>query len=186
MELLIEPYQKAIYEWPQQGEVILAQFDDDGIWVYQSFKTEIALYAVENQRFEGCPVYNETRMTWIKTNFLWMQYRNGWCSKHNQERCLAIKLKRLYFDRLVEAAIKREGNIRFQWDPDHTPEGGNCRRRALQLGIRKKWSRGLATGADVLQIIDITDFIKSQKMNISKEKKHLLMVPIERPYNIHV
>jgi len=33
MELLIEPYQKAIYEWPQQGEVILAQFDDDGIWV---------------------------------------------------------------------------------------------------------------------------------------------------------
>ena len=71
MDLLIEPYEQTNYSWPRQGEVILAQFDEEGVWVYQAFKPEIASYAVANQRFEGCPAYNVNRMTWIKTNFLW-------------------------------------------------------------------------------------------------------------------
>ncbi|MFM7854759.1 MAG: DUF4291 family protein [Flammeovirgaceae bacterium] len=24
------------------------------------------------------------RMTWMKPNFLWMMYRSGWATKHNQ------------------------------------------------------------------------------------------------------
>ena len=47
--------------------------------MYQAFKPEIGQYAVAHQRFTGCPDYNSTRMTWIKTNFLWMMFRCG-CS----------------------------------------------------------------------------------------------------------
>jgi hypothetical protein len=43
--------------------------------VYQAFKPAIGRYAVAHQRFTGCPDYSVTRMTWIKTNFLWMMFR---------------------------------------------------------------------------------------------------------------
>lgn len=42
------------------GKIILAQYDDEYIVVYQAFNSEIANYAVENQKFEGCEAYNET------------------------------------------------------------------------------------------------------------------------------
>jgi hypothetical protein len=48
---------------------------DEAILVYQAFKPEIGKYAVEHQRFTGCPGYSSTRMTWIKPNFLWMMFR---------------------------------------------------------------------------------------------------------------
>jgi hypothetical protein len=47
----------------------------EAILVYQAFKPEIGRYAVANQRFTGCEAYSPTRMTWIKTNFLWMMFR---------------------------------------------------------------------------------------------------------------
>jgi hypothetical protein len=42
------------------------RFDEDSVVVYQAFKKEIAEYAVQNKKFDGCGFYNETRMTWIK------------------------------------------------------------------------------------------------------------------------
>lgn len=36
--------------WPQYGNHILAQYDDESIVVYQAFRTEIADYAVRNQK----------------------------------------------------------------------------------------------------------------------------------------
>ncbi len=50
----------------------------EAILVYQAFKPEIGRYAVANQRFTGCEDYSPTRMTWIKTNFLWMMFRCAW------------------------------------------------------------------------------------------------------------
>ena len=50
------------------------------------------------------PVYSFTRMTWVKTNFLWMMYRSGWGRKRNQERTLAIYLTREGFDTILRGA----------------------------------------------------------------------------------
>lgn len=60
--------------WPSSGRHILAQFDDNNVVVYQAFCPEIADYVVKHGHFGG-PNYNFTRMTWIKTNFMWMMYR---------------------------------------------------------------------------------------------------------------
>ena len=56
--------------WPQSGRHIMAQFDADSIYVYQAYRSAIARFAIEHQRFGGEFSFN--RMSWIKPNFLWM------------------------------------------------------------------------------------------------------------------
>ena len=129
-EWRVESYDYQAREvWPGRGQHILAQFDEHSVVVYQAFRPEIADYAVANQSFAGCPVYNPNRMTWIKTNFLWMMFRSKWASKPKQERILAIFLRRERFDYYLSCARKKgsvrgeQGTVRLQWDPDHFPDG---------------------------------------------------------------
>ncbi len=68
----------------------MAHFDADTINVYQAFSTHIGQYAVMHGSFgEG---FSFSRMSWIKTNFMWMMYRSGWGTKPGQEITLAIRL----------------------------------------------------------------------------------------------
>ncbi|CAF1389617.1 unnamed protein product, partial [Adineta ricciae] len=98
-----ELYVDAQRRWPSRrsrpgGKWILASFDDESVIVYQAYNDDIAKYACENGRFAGCLTYNEKRMTWIKTSFLWMMYRSNWASRPNQQHILAIWLRRSAFD----------------------------------------------------------------------------------------
>lgn len=67
--------------------------------------------SVEHKTFVGCPEYNPVRMTWVKTNFLWMMFRSGWASKPNQERVLAIFVRRERFDYYLTCA-RKNGSVR--------------------------------------------------------------------------
>ena len=53
MTLSLQPYLEQLPHWPQTGQHILAQFDDDSIVVYQAYRASIARYAVEHQKFGG-------------------------------------------------------------------------------------------------------------------------------------
>ena len=101
--------------WPS-GKNVLAQYNDEAILVYQAYNNEIADYAVQNQKFGG-PHWSSTRMTWIKTNFLWMMFRSDWGQKKNQDRVLGIWLKRSSFERYISMANSKEhrGTVRLQW-----------------------------------------------------------------------
>ena len=55
-------------------------------------------------RFGG-PLFSYSRMSWIKTNFLWMMYRSGWGSKVNQEMVLAVRISRNGFDTILSHAL---------------------------------------------------------------------------------
>lgn len=117
--------------WPKTGKHILAQFDQDTVIVYQAFSPKIAKYAVENKRYVslhvcqrpnasgrgstnvvlfispfrfGGPHFSFERMSWIKTNFLWMMYRSGWASKPNQERVLAVRITKQGFETILANA----------------------------------------------------------------------------------
>ena len=46
-QLYVEQERK---EWPSEGKHILAQYDDEGVVVYQAYCPEIAEYAIKNQR----------------------------------------------------------------------------------------------------------------------------------------
>jgi hypothetical protein len=87
-------------------------------------------------------------MSWIKTNFLWMMYRCGWCTKKGQERVLAVRITRDGFNTILaqaltgqqekERGMKQKSSVRLQWDPDHDPTGAPEQRRAIQLGLRNE------------------------------------------------
>lgn len=196
MPLELEPYLDQLTRWPTEGQHILAQFDQSSIIVYQAFRPEIALYAVEHQRFGG--PFSLERMSWIKPNFLWMMYRSGWARKLGQEHVLAVRLKREGFDAILSQAVastyresefgSREewqraiarSEVRLHWDPDHDPRGTKQARRALQLGLRGETLRRYATSW-ILEIEDITAFVHEQ----GSLPDTALLLPREEVYHVH-
>lgn len=208
----LESYAEQKTRWPKIGKHILAYYDDESIIVYQAFNKNIADAAVATQNFntEQCvdSGYSLTRMTWIKTNFLWMMYRSRWASRPNQDRILAIRIKRSGFEKILENAVvvntgkksKGEKNsttsnrsrldrvrvARLQWDPDHTPDGESVAtgRRAIQLGLKNKMSK-MFCEEFILNIYDITDYVIEQREMFVKTKNYnQLQLPLEHVYTI--
>lgn len=182
--------------WPEKGKHIMAQFDSDSIVLYQAYNETVADQLVQHQCFhrtDGC--FSMSRMTWVKTNFLWMMFRSGWATKRNQERILAIRISRQGFDEILNKAVlsshserdssniqkaSKEDEVRLQWDPDHLPSGQKIvERRAIQIGLRAQMLQRFSSEF-TLSITDITEFVRSQYRNVSEQTN--LVVPIERPY----
>ncbi len=130
-----------------------------------------------------------------------MMYRSQWASSSNQQRILAIWLRRSAFDSYLAQAVhsrrtgvpdidekdskdkSHQGLIRLQWDPDHHPHGTSVNgRRAIQLGLKKIES--FLDGRDIIRIVDITPFVQTQYNNavLPKDQLDQLRVPIERIY----
>jgi len=208
-KLIWERYEDQKRLWPQTGRHVVAQFDDESVVVYQAYNSAIAQYAVANKKFSGCSAFSETRMTWIKTNFLWMMFRCGWGRKSGQQGViLAIWVKRDAFQRYLEAAVhsgyneevyeseggyknsvkeaKKSGNgfIRIQWDPDHDPLMVPISvRRAIQLGL--KGVESFVNGDDILQMRDITAEVAEQYEFVGKRRVDPdLLTPREREFPI--
>lgn len=189
-------YLDQIAGWPRTGRHILACFDAESILVYQAYNDAIADFAVKHQRFGG--PFSFTRMSWIKPNFLWMMYRSGWATKENQERILAIRLRRSFFDEILKTVVPSsfnpgryatheewqqavaESEVRLQWDPDHDPLGKPLERRAVQLGLRGRALRRFSDEA-ALSIEDITPFVIEQRENLGDGFTRLMM-PSESVY----
>ncbi|TWU49275.1 DUF4291 domain-containing protein [Rubripirellula reticaptiva] len=190
-------YSEQVLRWPESGRHILAQHDDDTILVYQAYRPAIGLFAAQHGYFGGDFKY--TRMSWIKPNFLWMMYRSDWGRSEGQEVILAIRLRRTFFDSLLQqtvpssftsalysdhdewkAAVGRS-NVRLQWDPDHTPTGHKCERRAIQLGLRGETLEAYGKH-EALEIINVSDFVAEQREHIGSWKSGTLVTPAERVY----
>ncbi|WP_108808487.1 DUF4291 domain-containing protein [Aquimarina spinulae] len=196
MKLQLKKYKEQQKEWPQSGYHIMAQYDDEKIIVYQSYRPEIGNFAVKHQFFGGA--FSLDRMTWIKPNFLWMMYRNGWGTKEGQEVVLAIHIRKEAFESYVKNAVyssfKPElyasyeawqkdvanSNVRLQWDPDHDPYGVKLERRAIQIGLRKKYIKSYAKD-DILEIEDVSDFVSEQYEFVKNKDLENLITPAERP-----
>ncbi len=131
--------------------IIRAVFDEETITVYQAYRSEIAIPAVENQKF--VPPFKMERMTWIKPSFLWMMYRCGWGQKEGQEQVLAIKIKREGWEWALKNAclshfIKdihttqedwketlHKASVRIQWDPEKDIYFNKLDYRSIQVGL---------------------------------------------------
>lgn len=196
MELKLKKYKEQLLDWPEKGYHIMAQYDDDKIIVYQSYRKEIGEFAVKNQYFGGA--FSLERMTWIKPNFLWMMFRNGWGTKEGQESVLAIHLKIDAFKKYLEDAVYssynerlgisrekwqnqvKDSSARLQWDPDHDPFGGKLERRAIQIGLRNDFIKTFAK-EDIILIENISDFVQEQYQFVLNDDLDNLMIPEEKP-----
>lgn len=196
MKIELKKYIEQQEEWPSNGYHVMAQYDADKIIVYQSYREDIGRFAIRNQYFGGN--FSLDRMTWIKPNFLWMMYRNGWGTKEGQEVVLAIHLKRQAFEKYLQHGVYssfnprqgmlyeqwqeavRDSNVRLQWDPDHDPFGAKLERRAIQIGLRKEFIHSFAKD-DILCIEDISDFVAEQYEHVKQHNLDNLWVPTEKP-----
>lgn len=191
MRLPVEAHVVQRDRWPKEGKHVLAQCDDTSVIVYQAYRRSTGRYAAEHGHFGG-PDYSFSRMSWIKPNFLWMMYRSGWGTKEGQEITLALRLRRRFFESLLQTAVpssfdaqryaSRESwqeavarsEVRLQWDPDHSPSGAALERRAIQLGLRGDTLRRMAAGDELLEVIDISEFVASQRGHAQDDNRELL------------
>ena len=195
--LTTEPYTEQVKVWPQQGRHILAQFDADTVVVYQAYNPPIGRYAAEHGTFGGD--FSYARMSWIKTNFLWMMYRSGWGTKADQEVILALRLRRPFFDSLLAAAVPSSWNrdlyltredwsravgrseVRLQFDPDHHPSGAKLDRRAIQLGLRGSVLEAFGR-RELVEVTDLSGLVAEQRAVLAARGVSALVVPRERVY----
>lgn len=197
MTINTEPYLEQLARWPQRGKHILAHFDDDSIIVYQAYGPTIGEFATRNGSFGAGFSYN--RMSWIKPNFLWMMYRSNWGRSEGQQVVLAIRLRRTFFDSLLERAVPSSfdadsfesrdawktaveiSDVRLQWDPDHRPDGSKEERRAIQIGMRGDTLEAYGR-REILEILDMSDFVASQREHARIECYDQIAIPVERVY----
>ncbi|EFA77827.1 hypothetical protein PPL_09325 [Heterostelium album PN500] len=183
--------------------IIRAIYDDTTITLYQAFNSVIGRYAVKNQSFIGCPGFKIDRMTWVKPSFLWMMYRSGWATKHNQECILAIRIKREGFEWALQnsslsqhlsiSAEQREEHreqllsqpVRIQWDPEKDIDLKALPYRSIQIGLS-----GVAVtkylNEWIVSIEDITPKCKTiyQLLATHQREEALRQLPQESIYNI--
>lgn len=195
----LEPYPSYLNRIPQMGKHIIGFQTENEIVVYQAYKPSIAQYAVKNQTLGGTD-FSFKRMSWIKPNFLWMMFRCGWAEKENQERVLAIWLKKQAFEQILNEAVLStfdeetygtreiwqkllsEKEVRVQWDPDHGPKGNKLERKAIQLGLKGETLQFFANEG-IQHIEDITPLVKKQSLYVKQDELDKLWVPAESIYN---
>ena len=183
--------------WPNSGRHLLASYDDETIVVYQAYSPVIGLFAAKQGYFGG--EFSYRRMSWIKPNFLWMMYRSDWGRSLNQEVVLGVRLRRSFFDSILKQAVPSsftsalfateeewksavgQSEVRLQWDPDHAPSGEKLERRAIQLGLRGDMLEAYGK-REIVEIIDISEFVAAQRSNVNRERIGELMTPLERTY----
>ena len=125
-------------------------------------------------------------------------YRSGWGSKPDQEATLALRVSRVFFDRLLAAAVPSSydpamyatraawqnavsgSDVRLQWDPDHRPDGSNVERRALQLGLRGQALEQFGR-RELLAVYDLSEFVAEQRKLLPRAAADL-RTPAERVY----
>jgi Domain of unknown function (DUF4291) len=197
MRLITTSYIEQKTKLPKIGRHIVAQFDKEGVIVYQAYRPSIGNFAATHGYFGGD--FSLTRMSWIKPNFLWMMYRSGWGQKEGQEVVLAVKIKRAAFDTILANAVRSKhnpdlyptekdwkravinSNVRLQWDPDHSPTGGKLERKAIQLGLRGDML-ALYAREWIIWVEDISEFVREQHHNLVDFSQ--LIVPKETIYPV--
>jgi hypothetical protein len=164
---------------------IRARFDDRVIVVYQAYSTAIADPSLVAGRFVA--PFSFERMTWVKPSFAWLMERCGWATKPDQERVLAVHLRREAFDQAVRHAVDGRGSrgapLRLQWDPERDLEGRTLPWRSLQLGIGPAFARAYAEQW-VVRLEDLTSLVTGLRGRRAAGDREALeaSAPAERPY----
>ena len=177
---------------------IHAAHDDEGIFVYQACRAEIATSALAHGTFARG--FKFDRMTWIKPNFGWMLYRAGYGDKPGQEHILKIKISHdgfltclraavlstyqplLYPDREAWRRTLKAGEARVQWDPDRSLALGRLERRAIQIGLRGSLSRRYVEDW-IIGLADVTVLTQAVKAAVANRRAPP-PVPEERIYDV--
>lgn len=180
-------------------KIIFAEYDKEGVYVYQAFSKETVEYAVINQKFgKG---FGLDRITWIKPSLGWTLHRTKNATKSGMEAIARIKIKREAWDEIIENTVEtkydnnvftskyewklslKKSDAIHQWDPDRNLQGIKILRPAIQIGIRGEFIKKYVNNWTI-SIEDITskiqflkeneDLYKLEEYDLSEKAKKLL------------
>jgi Domain of unknown function (DUF4291) len=185
-------------EVSQPERAIIAEYDAEGLFVYQAFKSSIVEEALRQGTFgKG---FNLERMTWIKPSFGWMLYRSEYATAHRQERILKIKLPHQEFLTVLRQAVHtaydrrlhateaewrealKKTEVRYQWDPDRDWRLRNLSRRAIQLGLEGALVRQYVGSIAALE--DVTALAHACRRAAAEGAESPPSYPVEREYPV--
>jgi hypothetical protein len=185
---------------PKQNE-IRADYDGRSIVVYQAYSSQIALPALEAQRF--VPPFSFGRMTWIKPSFLWLMERSNWGQKSGQEHIIAVRIARAGWDKALacgaltsyEAGVHRNiqewqtqfqyAHVHVQWDPERSLRGADVGYNSIQVGISRHLIREFVDEW-IIEIEDLTPRVrKIHSLLVAGKAEHARkLLPTQRPYPV--
>jgi hypothetical protein len=157
LERLTHTYSKKRY--------LLAEYDEQGVYIYQAFNDDIADAALINGRFGFG--FRTDRMTWLKPSLSWLVRRSCAAMSPNQTRVLRIKIPHDVFQSLLKSAGDTQIisvndlllTAKLQWDPDRDYFGDKAGVRAIQIGI--SGSNTERYNNSILSIEDITEKVQA-------------------------
>ena len=181
---------------------IRALYDRDTITVYQAYNQQIAQLAVQQQKFVS--PFSFHRMTWIKPSFLWLMERSHWATKSNQNHILAIRIKRDFWEYLLQQSIHTDptlsahkngehwfesfenAKVHIQWDPERNLKGTKLEQRSIQIGISRFLIQAFNNTA-IHSIQDITPLVNkmAQFRRLGQYKHAEKLLPKQRIYPLN-
>lgn len=179
---------------------IYATYSDQHVTVYQAFGTKIADEILLNGKFGDS--FSLSRVSWIKTSFLWMMHRSDWATKRDQERIFSIQISKEGFDHILSQAVLtkfrskihgtsndwkkqlNETSVLCQMDPDRDIYGNDLQRKAVQLGLKNEI---LVSYVDeyIVGFTEITTEVKNYKMMILNNNFDVNLLPVETKYSVN-
>ncbi len=179
---------------------IRANFDRDTIVMYQAYSDAIAEPAVRNQRFQA--PFSFSRMTWIKPSFFWLMYRSNWGQKPNQNRILAVHIRRSSWEKALSLGVLtspenkihgsgeewnqlfQKAKVHVQWDTERSARGAALNYFSIQVGLSRDIIEEYVNEW-VVNIDDVTPLVhKLNRLRKSGDKNFSKHLPIERPYPV--
>jgi hypothetical protein len=180
---------------------IRADFDRDTIVVYQAYRDAIADAALAAGRF--VPPFSFGRMTWIKPSFLWLMERSNWGRKSDQQRILAVRIRRTGWDKALSEAVLTSfvprvhrtfgewqsqfeaTRVHVQWDPERSIHGKKLEHRSIQIGLSRKLINEYVDDW-IVELSDLTPLV--HKIRRLCDEGHVQrakdLLPSERKYDV--
>ncbi|WP_196886494.1 DUF4291 family protein [Aureivirga sp. CE67] len=180
-------------------KLIYADYDDEGVYLYQAFKPEIVKVAVELQTFgKG---FGLDRITWIKPSFGWILRRSKYATKNRMQAIARIKITHEAFLEILEQSIithwdseiypsedtwKKQldnSDVIHQWDPERDIIGKRLDRQAIQIGIRGEVIKKYVSEY-IISVEDVTPLAHKLGELKKKYSRHFPKLPEEKEYEI--
>lgn len=179
--------------------LVYADFDEEGVYVYQAFKPKTVQIAVELGTFGKGFTFERT--SWIKPSFGWVLRRTKYGTKNRMQGIAKIKMRHQAFEEILDQSIESHWNkalfdqedswskalnksdVIHQWDPERDLVGRRLDRQAIQIGIRGKVIRKYVSD-DILGVEDVSDLAHEIGQIIKKGSEKFPEVPQEKEYPI--
>jgi hypothetical protein len=179
---------------------VRANYDHDTIVMYQAYSDLIADSALKNQKFVTPFSFN--RMTWIKPSFYWLMHRSHWGQKPNQQRILAVHIKRSGWEKAVSLGVLtspensihgsarkweeefNKAKVHVQWDTERNQKGAALMYFSIQVGLSRHIISEYVEDW-IVKIEDMTPLVhKLNRFRKEASKSFSKHLPLERIYPV--